>query len=102
MVSRNQQYTCPDCGAVGAHPKELPPPYCHVCDYKVKMKPSSNGRIIEEVCGHKWVERDIRDKEFGVCFGKYRECSLCGEKQHIDYTEGRIGGCWKTVKKKEV
>lgn len=44
-MSENMQYTCPDCGAVGAHPKTMKPPYCHKCEYRVVMKPSNNGEI---------------------------------------------------------
>lgn len=47
-MSDYQQYTCPDCGAVGAHPKKLAAPLCHKCKYKAVMKKSRNGVIIEE------------------------------------------------------
>lgn len=40
------QYTCPDCSAIGAHPRTAPPPLCHKCNYKVTMQPSNNGVII--------------------------------------------------------
>ncbi len=50
-MGNNQAYTCPDCGAGGAHPRDLPAPLCHKCDYKIKMKPSHNGKILEE-CDH--------------------------------------------------
>ena len=39
------QYTCPDCGSVGASDYV---PLCHVCDYNVLMKPSSNGRLLSK------------------------------------------------------
>lgn len=47
-MSNYQQYRCPDCGAGGGHPKELKAPLCHVCEYKVTMKKSCNGKIIED------------------------------------------------------
>ena len=40
-----QQYTCPKCGCVGAHPREMKKPFCHRCGYKIEMKPSHNGVI---------------------------------------------------------
>ena len=42
------QYTCPKCGTVGAHSKNLDPPKCHRCQYEVIMLPSRNGRIIKD------------------------------------------------------
>lgn len=47
-MNTNQQYTCPECGSIGAHPKPLKAPLCHKCEYKVEMKPSHNGKILEE------------------------------------------------------
>ena len=44
-MNKMQQYTCPKCGQVGAHPLHMKPPLCHKCDYKIVMKPSTNGRI---------------------------------------------------------
>ena len=44
-----QQYTCPECSQGGAHWADSPAPLCHKCDYKVTMKKSHNGKIIEEV-----------------------------------------------------
>jgi len=44
-----QSYTCPVCGRGGASPKEADVPLCHICDYKVTMKPSHNGKILEEI-----------------------------------------------------
>lgn len=41
-----QQYTCPACLHVGAHPKTLPPPLCDRCGYGITMLPSRNGRIL--------------------------------------------------------
>ncbi len=40
-----RQFTCPKCGAVGAGSPEYLP-LCHVCYYKVKMRPSNNGEIL--------------------------------------------------------
>lgn len=37
------QYTCPECGAIGASNYI---PLCHICDYDVEMKPSHNGKIL--------------------------------------------------------
>jgi hypothetical protein len=39
-----QQYTCPKCGMVGANSIQCNP-LCHVCNFKIKMLPSKNGRI---------------------------------------------------------
>jgi hypothetical protein len=42
---KRQQFTCPKCGHVGADsPGRLP--LCDRCDYKVRMLPSHNGRIL--------------------------------------------------------
>lgn len=51
MTNENglQQYTCPDCGAVGANRRKHKSPYCHVCPSRVLMKKSNNGRILEEI-----------------------------------------------------
>lgn len=48
-MRKMQQYTCPACGAIGAHPADLRAPLCHgqKCNYKVTMKPSQNGKIME-------------------------------------------------------
>ena len=40
----HQQYTCPKCGMVGANSIQCYP-LCHVCNFKIKMLPSKNGRI---------------------------------------------------------
>lgn len=40
------QYTCPDCGAIGASNYK---PLCHICNYKVYMEKSINGKIISIV-----------------------------------------------------
>lgn len=39
------RYKCPVCEHGGAHPKNLPPPLCNLCDYKVTKLPI-NGRKI--------------------------------------------------------
>lgn len=49
-MKKMQQYTCPECGVIGAHPTTLPAPFCHVCVSRIKMKPSHNGRIIKDKC----------------------------------------------------
>jgi len=41
----NKQYTCPDCGVVGAGP--FGPYFCHICKDRVVMKESHNGKIIK-------------------------------------------------------
>ena len=43
-----QQYTCPRCNHIGAHPAHLPPPKCHRCEYLVVMMKSHNGEILGE------------------------------------------------------
>lgn len=43
-----QQYRCPVCGAGGAHPAEMPAPFCHVCKGRVKMVRSHNGVVLDE------------------------------------------------------
>ena len=50
MSSREDryQYTCPECGHIGAHPKYLPAPKCDKCNYMVVMQKSLNGKIIDE------------------------------------------------------
>lgn len=40
-----QQFTCPDCGRIGAGTPGPNLPLCDVCDYKVEMRPSNNGKI---------------------------------------------------------
>lgn len=47
---RNAQYTCPECGAIGASPEDAYIPSCYVCSKDGKsaqMKRSHNGKIIE-------------------------------------------------------
>ena len=45
-----QQYTCPECGHVGASSIDLSiPPLCDKCDYSVIMEKSHNGKIQEPV-----------------------------------------------------
>ena len=46
MFNKMIRYTCPKCGAIGAHYIDMKCPLCHKCDYKVEMKPSRNGKII--------------------------------------------------------
>jgi hypothetical protein len=41
---KQQQFTCPKCGHIGAGP-ESRLPLCDRCDYRVRMLPSHNGRI---------------------------------------------------------
>jgi hypothetical protein len=42
-----QQFTCPSCGQIGAD-SPFYMPLCHVCGFKVQMKPSHNGRILDD------------------------------------------------------
>lgn len=42
------QYTCPECGRVGGHPKSMKPPFCDRCIGRVVMMPSNNGKIIND------------------------------------------------------
>ena len=46
MEDKMIQYTCPNCNSSGAN-SQLMEPLCHKCDYKIHMKPSINGKIIE-------------------------------------------------------
>lgn len=48
MKNKLQQYTCPECKMIGASSVGSPAPLCHICDYKVVMKKSRNGKIITE------------------------------------------------------
>ena len=47
---------------------------------------------------HKWKIEDIREPNFGVCFGKMRSCE-CGTIQVSDYCgEDRGGSPWRLVR----
>jgi len=40
---------------------------------------------------HIWSEwEDVRDKQFHVCFGRMRECEVCGGKVFESH-EGKVG-----------
>ena len=67
QMTKMQQFTCPECGMIGADPVDMPrPPLCHVCKYLVEMKPSQNGKIIMT---KKIVE--FRGEQCRVEFAKY-------------------------------
>jgi len=48
IMEKMIQYTCPKCGITGAHPEDMKPPFCHKCKYRIEMKPSQNGKIINK------------------------------------------------------
>jgi hypothetical protein len=58
------RYRCPDCNAAGAHPEDLPAPFCHVCQFKVTMVPEVKPAPIQK--------RDKPTTE--VCRSPYCEC----------------------------
>lgn len=61
------QYTCPKCGAIGANPSDMQP-LCHVCDFKVFMLPSHNGKIIRPrivcLCGSTRFHKEFVEQNY--------------------------------------
>jgi len=71
--------------------ESIPPAYTRFIGERL------SGLILQDTCSHQWSERELRDKNFGVCFGIWRFCRKCNKHQACCYAEGRIGGEWKDV-----
>lgn len=53
-------------------------------------------------CPHEWVEKTHYTTQFQVAIGSSRYCRMCGQTQTADYTEGRVGGPWRTILPKTI
>jgi len=86
-----QQYTCLDCGKIGASDKNAKPPLCHVCDYDVLMQKSHNGKIIKEADMNNEVKtfRDKVEKPLMIKLRKSNEV-IVAQAEIIDEIMGLI------------
>ncbi len=84
--NERQQYTCPDCGRIGASSMNTPAPLCDRCDYMVTMRKSHNGRVIEHAT-EKELLYNIQDRleTDNVITKKYSNIRYCDRTRTIMY-----------------
>lgn len=97
-MEKNKQYTCPICGAGGASSYV---PLCHMCDFKVYMLESINGKIMKVIIkkykseqyvnssnGLKLVSKEEATvyKDSGEASDKMTELGICGTDEQFYIT----------------
>jgi len=69
-MRNRQQYTCPECGTSGVGSPHIQY-VCHICDYRIVMLPSHNGKILtnkgnNEMKPFEYIVVREQEKEFTI------------------------------------